>query len=250
MSALTDLFTNIANAIRSKTGSSASIVASDFPTEIANIPTGGNIEIDYSNQKSMASSAPSYEKYISKLKVDASNLTSLAGFFYRSLLEIADDIEIINTSNVTNISYMFYYCTTLKKAPLFDTSAVTNANHMFRGCSNLESIPAYNFSAPIDVQSGNFTEFAAACTNLKDVAVMNLSGLTGRYTSGNISLFGSCPNLTNESLQNILKSLLTMTNYQRPRTLKCIGLSSDQATTCTTFDEWTTLSANGWTTGY
>lgn len=40
MSALTDLFTAIANAIRTKTGSSAQIVASNFPTEIANIPSG------------------------------------------------------------------------------------------------------------------------------------------------------------------------------------------------------------------
>lgn len=38
---LTSLFTNIANAIRTKSGSSAQITASDFPTEIINIPTGG-----------------------------------------------------------------------------------------------------------------------------------------------------------------------------------------------------------------
>lgn len=40
-STLGSLFTAIANAIRAKTGSSASIVADDFPTEITNIPSGG-----------------------------------------------------------------------------------------------------------------------------------------------------------------------------------------------------------------
>lgn len=40
MSTLTDLFTNIANAIRSKTGDTATIIASDFPTAISNISTG------------------------------------------------------------------------------------------------------------------------------------------------------------------------------------------------------------------
>lgn len=38
---LSSLFTDIANAIRNKTGGSAQIVADDFPTEIANIPSGG-----------------------------------------------------------------------------------------------------------------------------------------------------------------------------------------------------------------
>lgn len=37
---LTQLFTAIANAIRAKTGSSDTIVAEDFPDEIADIPTG------------------------------------------------------------------------------------------------------------------------------------------------------------------------------------------------------------------
>lgn len=37
---LTTLFTNIANAIRAKTGDSAQIVAENFPAAIGNIPTG------------------------------------------------------------------------------------------------------------------------------------------------------------------------------------------------------------------
>lgn len=38
---LVNLFTNIANAIRQKDGTTDSIVASDFPSKIAAIPTGG-----------------------------------------------------------------------------------------------------------------------------------------------------------------------------------------------------------------
>lgn len=39
--ALTDLFTNIANAIRTKDETTELIVANDFPTRILNIPSGG-----------------------------------------------------------------------------------------------------------------------------------------------------------------------------------------------------------------
>ena len=41
---LTQLFTQIANAIRSKKGTSAKITASDFPTEIASISTQGTYQ--------------------------------------------------------------------------------------------------------------------------------------------------------------------------------------------------------------
>jgi len=54
MSALTDLFGNIADAIRYKRGTSSSIVASNFPSEIMNIPSAndgykfkGNLAPDY-----------------------------------------------------------------------------------------------------------------------------------------------------------------------------------------------------------
>lgn len=40
MSALTDLFTDIANAIRGKTGGSAAIAATNFASEIAALPSG------------------------------------------------------------------------------------------------------------------------------------------------------------------------------------------------------------------
>lgn len=45
MSALTDLFSNIATAIREKTGSSETIQASGFPAAIATIPTGSTVTV-------------------------------------------------------------------------------------------------------------------------------------------------------------------------------------------------------------
>lgn len=47
---LVSLFTDIANAIRAKTGDNQDIVADNFPTAISNIPTGGaNITITYND---------------------------------------------------------------------------------------------------------------------------------------------------------------------------------------------------------
>ena len=46
MPTLTELFTNIANAIRTKTGSTDKIKAVDFPTAIAGIQAGGGTTFD------------------------------------------------------------------------------------------------------------------------------------------------------------------------------------------------------------
>lgn len=42
---LTSLFSDIADAIRAKTGDSGTIVADNFPTAIANIPSGGSSDV-------------------------------------------------------------------------------------------------------------------------------------------------------------------------------------------------------------
>lgn len=53
-STLTSLFSDVADAIRAKTGSSETIVADDFPTAIANIPTSGGIgEVTFSGSLSI-----------------------------------------------------------------------------------------------------------------------------------------------------------------------------------------------------
>lgn len=44
--ALTDLFTSIANAIRSKDGTTAQIVANDFPSHILAIPSGSSFPLE------------------------------------------------------------------------------------------------------------------------------------------------------------------------------------------------------------
>lgn len=45
MASLTELFTSIANAIRSKTGGTEAIKATDFPSAIEGISAGGGVEV-------------------------------------------------------------------------------------------------------------------------------------------------------------------------------------------------------------
>lgn len=123
------------------------------------------------------------------------------------------------TTNITNM-YQFLESATITELPLIDTSNVQNMENAFYYCQYLTTVPVLNAS-----KNENF-----------------------RYT------FRNCTSLTNESLNNILKTIANATYYNNStstvKTLNWLGLSSAQATTCTTLSNWAAAEAAGWTTGY
>lgn len=126
-------------------------------------------------------------------RVDETN--SCRYLFYGYTGYNADFIKDLNTSEVTDMSYMFGNNTYLQSVPLFDTSKVTNFSYMFysgSGTSLLQQIPHFNTSNGInfsgmfyqhegirtipqlDVSSGiNFNDMFYNCTGLKSVPPLN-----------------------------------------------------------------------------
>ena len=75
------------------------------------------------------------------------NIDNLNHMFYscESLLSLPD-ISKWNTSNITDMSYMFSWCKSLASSSLLDiskwnTSNVTDMSYMFNGCESLSSLP-------------------------------------------------------------------------------------------------------------
>ena len=68
--------------------------------------------------------------------------TTTAGWFqfFQSLKSI-EGLEHINTSQVTDMSYMFSGCSSLTSLDLssFDTSKVTDMSYMFSGCKSFDN---------------------------------------------------------------------------------------------------------------
>ena len=60
-----------------------------------------------------------------------------------------------DTSNATNMSWMFEGCYSLTTVPNFNTSKVTSMQGMFKECRNLTTIPNFNTSNVTDM-SGMF----------------------------------------------------------------------------------------------
>lgn len=137
---------------------------------------------------------------------------------------------------------MFKYCTSLQTIPLFDTSSVTNTTEMFSSCLSLTSVPQFNTSS---VQ--NMSYAFSNCQSLTTIPVLDTSNVTNMT-----SIISSCGNLSNDTLNNLLEmctnavKITSATN----KTLKKIGLTASQASTCTTLSNYSAFRNAGWTTGY
>lgn len=136
-------------------------------------------------------------------------------FNIQAFIESIDDNY--DVSAVTSIKSLFTQLFSLKIAPTMNTSHITNAQQLFYGCESLITVPIYNFSS-----------------------------LTG---NNNYNMFNGCTVLSNESLNNILATCITMTGVTN-KTLSYIGLTSTQATTCQSLSNWSDFVTAGWTTGY
>ena len=75
--------------------------------------------------------------------------TSLYKFFANlPKLKTITGLEYLNTEKVTNMSYMFYSCSSLTSLDVthFNTAKVTNMNNMFSNCSSLTSLDVTYFN--------------------------------------------------------------------------------------------------------
>ena len=120
-----------------------------------------------------------------------------------------EGLENLDTSNVTNMSYMFYACSKLTSIDVtkFDTSNVTNMSGMFCGCSGLTSIDVSKFdTSNVTNMSSMFRfewNFASNLTSL-DVSKFDTSNVTNMRC-----MFGYCKGLSNLEVSNFNTSKVT-----------------------------------------
>ena len=174
---LQDFLTDVANAIRTKTGTTQPINAQNFSTEILNIPSGGENTL--------------------KNLLDATHSCYYLFASYKGT-SVDDLIQPSDTENVTNISSMFSYCDNITTIPQLNTSKVTSIDAIFYNCVGLTTIPA------LDVSKVKYaTNSFAGCTNLKSIL------MTGMKVSFDIS---ASIKFERADLLIILNNLATVTS--------------------------------------
>lgn len=78
-----------------------------------------------------------------------------------------------NTSGVTNMRFMFAYCTSLTSVSLFDTNSVTDMGVMFQACTSLTSVPLFDTS-----RVTNMVFMFDSCYSLTSVPLFDTNRVT------------------------------------------------------------------------
>ena len=144
----------------------------------------------------------------------------------------AVDFKGLNTSHMTSMRYMFYYCCGLKTIDLsdFDTSNVTDMEGMFYHCSYLETLDLRNFNTS---NVTNMKEMFYTCTtktlDLSNFDTSNVTDMEGMFRDcwirkvdlsnfdiSNVTnmkeMFRDCSGLKTIDLSNFEKSSVTSMN--------------------------------------
>ena len=119
--------------------------------------------------------------------------TSLYKFFANlTKLKTITGLEYLNTEKVTNMSYMFFNCSSLTSLDVthFNTAKVTNMNRLFSYCSSLTSLDVTHFNTAKVTNMNRLFSYCSSLTSL-DVTYFNTANVTGMN-----NMFYSCSALT------------------------------------------------------
>ena len=156
---------------------------------------------------------------------DTSNATNMAYVFYNCTSLESIDLSSFDTSKVMNMTSMFHNCPKLQNldVSMFDTSSVTTMYCMFSECSSLTDLDLSTFNtANVTNMGGMF----AGCSGLTSLDVSNFD--TAKVTSMK-DMFDRCSSLPSLDIGTFDTSSATnMSNmFSRMPALRMITLGDD-----------------------
>ncbi len=126
------------------------------------------------------------------------NITNMSNMFYKCSTLTESNLSNFITVNVTDMSYMFTECSSLKKLNLsrFDTHNVTNMKWMFQGCHSLTELNLTSFN------TNNVTDMSNMFAQCRGLIKLNLS----KFNTNNVTtmkyMFTFCFGLSELNLSN------------------------------------------------
>ncbi|MFK4900991.1 MucBP domain-containing protein [Lactococcus petauri] len=165
--------------------------------------------------------------------LDTSNVTDMSKMFYYTFYLKSLDLSSFDTSQVTNMSQMFYYAKGLESLDVssFNTSSVTDMSTMFCGI-NVTSLDVSNFD------TSNVTSMRSMFSGLSSVASLDISALDTSNVNDMSYMFAEM------SVETINVSTLDTSNVTNMdnmfgwmRQLKALDVSNFDTTKVTSMSE-------------
>ena len=167
---------------------------------------------------------------------DARPTTGYMWFYDFGYLAEIENISYLNTSEMTDMSYMFYRCEKLQSLDLsnFNAAMVTDMRYMFYDCSNLQSINLSNFNAE---KVTNMSNMFSDCPKLQS---LDLSSFNTEMVETMRAMFSDCPKLQSLDLSNFNTEKVTDMSYMfnNCSKLQSIIISKDFTTKSMKFDTY------------
>ena len=119
---------------------------------------------------------------------DTSQVTDMSHMFYCCTKLTELNVSNFNTKNVTNMLRMFYGCEKLTSLDVsnFGTSQVTDMQGMFNGCRNLTELNVSNFDTENVTDMSNMFSYCSKLTEL------NVSNFNTKNVTNMAQMFNGC----------------------------------------------------------
>lgn len=223
-----NIFSNVADAIRDKTATTISYYASDFATEIRNIPDFGNVKstlislfTDTISEITIPSAITSelrsgiFQNSPTIQRVDFNNTTVIPSYAFQSCSNLT---TITGISNITQIdASAFYNCSNLNFPDIteenfpnltsIDYWALNKVKLYKVDTTKINSLPAYTFQSNSYLSMVNLPEMTSipmycfySCVNLTSASIPKCTNIEN-------FAFCDCINLTNISIPSIITTI-------------------------------------------
>lgn len=166
---------------------------------------------EYGNEKQLIKETNLYEhrKEVKSIKVKG-NASGNCGFLLANFDTVTQiDLSELDTTNVTDMHYMFSYCESLEKINLenINTKNVTNMSSMFGGCYKLKQIDLSGFNtAKVKNMNGMFW----GCLALEE---LDLSSFNTSKVNKYEHMFTNCRNMKKVNLSSFDTSIAYSMQY-------------------------------------
>ena len=136
---------------------------------------------------------------------DTSNVTDMSYMFYGMSNLTTLDLSNFNTSQVMDMKYMFTYMFNLTTLDLssFNTFKVTDMNHMFSATRNLTTLDLSNFD------TSKVINMQYMFSGMRNLTTLNLSNFDTSKVTNMYGMFGGMSNLATLDLSNFDTSKVT-----------------------------------------